>query len=375
MKASHASLLFLPLLGLAAVAAACTTKDSGVTADADAGVPGTDAATATDGPAPEEDAGPTDPCDEDVGPGGMWIHLGCTGMYTDVKAKTLSPKIRAFAPGQPFWSDGAAKERYIFLPEGQKIDTADMDNWKFPIGTRTYKEFKLGGKRIETRVYVKASAFLWRKTTYRWNADESDAIRLDTGEQNINGTKIEIPDTGRCDNCHGGVGDRVLGFDAISLGMPGATGLTLDVLAKEDRLTVKPAKTKFTIPDDATGKAPAALAWLHANCSSCHSTLPEATARFVQLDLRLYAAEMLGAGAPPAVSALELYKSTVDKPMNVITRGPTKRITSGNADESGVVFLAGLRSDDGTGQMPPATSHLVDTEGLAKVKDWINASP
>ena len=318
MKASHASLLFLPLLGLAAVAGACTTKDSGVTADADAGVPGTDAATATDGPAPEEDAGPADPCDEDVGPGGMWIHLGCTGMYTDVKAKTLSPK---------------------------------------------------------TRVYVKASAVLWRKTTYRWNADESDAIRLDTGEQNINGTKVEIPDTGRCDNCHGGVGDRVLGFDAISLGMPGATGLTLDVLAKEDRLTVKPAKTKFTIPDDATGKAPAALAWLHANCSSCHSTLPEATARFVQLDLRLYAAEMLGAGAQPAVSALELYKSTVNQPMNVITRGPTKRITSGNADESGVVFLAGLRSDDGTGQMPPATSHLVDTEGLAKVKDWINASP
>ena len=54
------------------------------------------------------------------------------------------------ASGQPYtpnfalWSDGAAKERWLSLPAGTEIDTSDPDDWRFPDGTRAWKQFAVG---------------------------------------------------------------------------------------------------------------------------------------------------------------------------------------------------------------------------------------
>src|ERR1043165_6412078 len=56
----------------------------------------------------------------------------------------------SFSPQYPLWSDGAHKRRWIYLPPGTAIDASRLDAWEFPIGTRLWKEFSLGGP-IETR--------------------------------------------------------------------------------------------------------------------------------------------------------------------------------------------------------------------------------
>ena len=158
--------------------------------------------------------------------------LSCTGLYTDWATKTVSPTAVPYTPGLVFWSDGAQKQRWIYLPPGAQIDTTDMDDWVFPVGTKIWKSFALAGVTVETRLIWKQDGG-WVFLDYRWAADGSSAPRLDTGETNVNGTTYEIPATSICPDCHGGRADDVLGVDLLGLGVGGAQGVTLATLAAQ----------------------------------------------------------------------------------------------------------------------------------------------
>ena len=305
---------------------------------------------------------------------GLYPRLSCTGLYTNIAAHELSLEARAYKPGTQLWSDGAEKTRFIALPAGTKIDTADMSQWIFPVGTRVWKEFRLGAKRIETRFYFKESDIKWRRTTYRWNADETEAVRLDAGELNVNGTTYEVPETTKCNSCHDGAKDELLGFEAVSLALPTAEGLTLKTLVDEGWLTHPPAKTSIALPEDGHGSGPA-LGFLHANCGvSCHSGFSFSPLSYVDLSLRLDGNALLGSAPAPAVSEMAPWKSTVGVAMHVAPGDlPTTRITRGNADQSAVVTLVARRTTTGDGQMPPLATHVVDAEGVAALRAWIGA--
>src|SRR5688572_27295626 len=62
--------------------------------------------------------------------------LSETGLYRDATDLTVDARNRAFTPQYPLWTDGAAKRRWIRLPEGRTIDAARIDAWEFPVGTR-----------------------------------------------------------------------------------------------------------------------------------------------------------------------------------------------------------------------------------------------
>ncbi len=101
--------------------------------------------------------------------------LRCTGLYTDVATKTVSPQARTFTPAVELWSDGAEKQRWVVLPDGTQIDTTSMDDWTYPVGTKAWKEFRAFGKRIETRFLQKVRADRWLSGVYVWSADETTA--------------------------------------------------------------------------------------------------------------------------------------------------------------------------------------------------------
>src|SRR5262249_39546148 len=99
----------------------------------------TDPSAACGSPNPSEDQAPED--------------LACTGLYADVSTKTLAPSSRPYAPAVAFWSDGLDKDRFIQLPDGMTIDASNIDEWKFPIGTKAWKEIRQGARKIETRFF------------------------------------------------------------------------------------------------------------------------------------------------------------------------------------------------------------------------------
>jgi hypothetical protein len=162
-QTTSASLLALSLLAMGAMSCSSSTKT-------------------------EEPALPPCPPDADTAP----LELRCTGLYSDWANKTVAPEAMPYTPGAELWSDGAEKQRYLLVPKGAKIDTSDPDEWRFPVGTKTWKEFRVNGRRVETRLYWKFAPDQWAWTTYEWSRDGARADRLDTGRVNAEGT-YEIP--------------------------------------------------------------------------------------------------------------------------------------------------------------------------------------
>jgi hypothetical protein len=330
-------------------------------ATADASEAGTEAGSAGDGGCPTD--------------GGIPDDLACTGLYSDWATKAISPDAVPYTPALVFWSDGAVKSRWIYLPPGGVIDTSDMDNWVFPVGTKIWKQFALAGQIVETRLIWKASSSGWTYLDYLWSADGTMATRFDDGETNVNGTTYEIPSTLVCSQCHGGRTDAVLGIDLLGTGLAGAQGVTLGGLADGGRLSKSPPQTTVVIPEDSTNKAAAALGWLHINCgAACHNTNGKATA--TQLYMKLLASQLQSAeGGPGTVSGLDTYTTAVNVQGKVLPGGmPYMRIAPGDAAHSLVPLFA--LSRDGSGgflPMPPIVSHVPDTDGEAPVSAWINA--
>ncbi|MDB4937701.1 MAG: hypothetical protein JWP87_4673 [Labilithrix sp.] len=297
--------------------------------------------------------------------------LRCTGLYADFGSKTLSLRARSFAPAVAFWSDGAEKERWIDLPDGAQIDTTAMDDWKFPVGTKVWKQFRAGGKLVETRFMQKTRADRWIQGAYVWSADETTAtLQTDGATVDLGGgNTYVVPKSSECNDCHKGRKDKLLGFEAVSLGQPGASGFTLAALATEGKLSAPPAQTSVTIADDGTGHAAEALAWMHVNCgTSCHTGTSTATAYGTGLRLRIGWDEI--SGKPPA--EWEIVRSTVGIPVKSPKWAGEVRITAGDPGASVVLKLLGQRGEE---QMPPIATRVVDDKGKAAVAAWIRAMP
>src|SRR5262245_21735632 len=67
--------------------------------------------------------------------------LADTGRCLDAGCCQIASNVHAYTPHYQLWSDSATKRRWIYLPPGTQIDTSDMDFWKFPVGTKLWKEF------------------------------------------------------------------------------------------------------------------------------------------------------------------------------------------------------------------------------------------
>ena len=309
---------------------------------------------------------------------GLPESLACTTLYSDWSSKTVAPVNVAYTPGYVLWSDGAVKSRWIALPAGATIDTSDMDNWVFPVGTKIWKQFVVGGTLVETRLMWKTDATDWTYGVYRWSSDGSTAtLLLTTGATNVNGTTYEIPSVEQCPKCHGGRPDAVMGFDLVGLGVASAQGLTLSELVTQGLLTQAPPATTVAIPEDSTQKAAAALGWLHVNCGvSCHNANSNADASQTHLYLKLLADQMYPPeGGPADVSTLDSYTTSVNVMSNLTPNGMHyPRILPGNASQSLMPLMDLARDiDAGFKPMPPLVSHVPDTVDVQAEQDWINA--
>ncbi len=299
--------------------------------------------------------------------------LACTGLYTNFATKTVDPSAMPYTPGLILWSDGATKQRWLYLPPNSKIDDSNMDEWVFPVGTKVWKEFQVSNVRIETRLYTKAQDGSWLWATYQWNQGETTATRVDDGVTNVVGT-YEIPKHYDCDSCHAGRSDKLMGVEAIALSLAGAQGVTLDWLAKNDKLTVVPSNTTGALPEDSTGDAASALGFLHIDCGvSCHNQNGSAHASSSGFWARLPAAGVLAGTA--VVTSVDAYTTAA----NMTPTGASystyanqgyKRLSPGDSSKSLIVAVANTR---GVGQMPPIATHVVDTASVTALSTWIDA--
>jgi hypothetical protein len=293
--------------------------------------------------------------------------LSDTVLYDDIAAKSVHSAVLPFTPAHQLWSDGAHKQRWVYLPECTPVDTSDMDDWSMPIGTRLFKEFQVDGKRVETRILTRVGPGSrdFAYGAYLWDEDEGDAVLVGAdGLANALGTSHDIPSVEACLRCHGsystggGRPSRSLGFAALQLAHDGAE-TTLDELVADGRLTDAPT-TELAVPGDATESA--ALGYLHANCGHCHNGTADG---IPQVDLNFWIdADMA------TVQETGAWLTAVDVPMVLFQdQHVTALVEPGSAEDSAVWYRMNARGT--LAQMPPVGTEVVDADGLALMQQWI----
>ncbi|BDU78538.1 c-type cytochrome domain-containing protein [Mesoterricola sediminis] len=297
--------------------------------------------------------------------------LSRTGLYGP--AGGIAPGVLAYAPQYPLWSDGAAKARWVLLPRGAAIDGTDPGAWVFPVGTRFWKEFSFGGRKVETRMLWRSSATTWTYAAYAWRDDQSDADLV--GPQGLPraaeiapGVYHTIPGHADCRACHENPAPGPLGFDALQLSVDRDSGAlhgeplrpgqaTLATLA--DRGLLRPAPPDLAPRIQAADpRARAALGYLHVNCGSCHregNPIPH-----VDLDFRYRE------GGSRALSTALGRPTHSQLPGR---RAGTLAIAPGSPEES--LLLARMRSHSPLQRMPPTGTVLVDQEAVGLLTAWI----
>ncbi|MFT3926758.1 MAG: hypothetical protein QM778_29705 [Myxococcales bacterium] len=314
----------------------------------------------------QTDAGSDADVEGPLSDGGYPELLSQTGLYQSIQYDVVRGDVMSFQPHFVLWSDGAIKRRWLRLPVGKQIDTSDMDAWNFPVGTKAWKEFRVDGVRVETRMLHKAAEDRWVMVAYRWRADQRDADAVPAGQANALGTAHDIPDQTQCVRCHNSQG-VLLGVSALQLSHD-LSGRNLMSLAREGRLS-KPPAANFKIPGGTLAEN--ALGYLHANCGHCHRPGTTAYEQILKRGPRT--------GGPifwertDKLDTLEHtlgYSTTVLQPNSVLP--DLHIIEPGYPDKSEMVIRASQRGE-GTLQMPPIGTEVADETGLKQVKDWITS--
>jgi hypothetical protein len=365
-------------MGGALGAAGCTSHDQ-PTEPSDAGYAAIMDADGADELDADDDQSAEPPCEEPEA--GLPDNVFCTGLYLKQDSTKYASTAVSYKPGVTLWSDGAEKSRYLYLPPGAQIDTTDMDAWKFPVGTKAWKEFRFDGALVETRLFWKRNETTWESGTYIWDSGGKTAQLNGARKGVILASGYEIPTARDCGKCHHGGSDQLLGIEAVALALPTTEGVTLKRLVTEGRLSHPPSETAIRLPEDSTGKAGLALGYLHANCGMpCHSSrgLGEET----QLVLRLRAGEFWPSTSPDGgatmlptpVTMTDIYRATANQESttaSVASAFPNaKRLTPGSHELSLLWLLSHVR---GNYQMPPLVSHRVDEVNTQALADWIDA--
>lgn len=234
--------------------------------------------------------------------------LSQTGVFTNLSTLATAPGVIPYDVANPLWSDAAAKQRWIILPNDGTHNTAAEDivfdeegNWTFPAGTVFVKHFEVGldennpaaVKRLETRFLVCTTGGGKYGFTYRWNPAGTDAELLSTGLAESytvslagGGTETrnwDYPSRADCLLCHNNASGQALGFRTHSLNLTrhyAETGRDANQLATFNALgmfdtTLTAAQLEDYIEARALDDESAPIehrvrSYLDSNCAHCH---------------------------------------------------------------------------------------------------------
>ncbi len=300
-----------------------------------------------------------------------------TGLFASTADHIVAPGVIPYSINAASWLDGAHAERYLAVPGDGQIDYVATGSWNAPDGTVLMQTISLdassavsGALRIETRLLVKQQGE-WAGYSYRWNEQQTDGDLVDAAGAEIELTvppgdtpqRWQIPSRAECMACHSRAANFVLGLTAAQLHRTHDYGGTPDnqlrTFAHIDLFSDELPHPSDEIaplvdPHDATIELESRVrAYLHVNCSACHTAA--------------------GGGN----SRMELRLSTQREAMNLIEARPQHAtfgidnamlVAPGDAERS---VLYQRLSRRGRGQMPPLGSHKIDERAVALVREWI----
>jgi uncharacterized repeat protein (TIGR03806 family) len=302
-----------------------------------------------------------------TGGGGVATQLSQTGCVNAANPSQPAAGLIPYAPNAAFWSDGAVKERWIGLPNGQNIAVGSDGDWDFPNGSVLVKNFRLGNELVETRLFMRHPDGVWAGYTYEWNAQQSEATLVVGGKQTtVAGQTWIFPSEAQCLQCHTAAAGRSLGLEnlqlahAITYPQTGRNAHQLVTMNAINVLSPPIANPTSLVPyPDPSGSAGTpserARSYLHTNCAGCHRAGGPTPSN---LDLRY------------SVALNATNACDVDPQLGDLGIANARLIAPGDAGRS--VLVARMNRRDANG-MPPIGSAQVDAVGVMLMSDWINS--
>jgi uncharacterized repeat protein (TIGR03806 family) len=285
--------------------------------------------------------------------------LSATGCFLPHDPRQPAAGLIAYDVRLPFWSDGAAKRRFLALPDGQSAAIRGDGTIAFPVGSVLVKEFFLGDRPVETRLFMKYRDGQWTGASYVWDADGREARLAPDGDGltlPFEGVDWTFPSRPSCLACHNG--DRGLGLELGQLDLvrrqpeTGRTANQLDTLLRIGVLE-GPLPVRVPLPASGSSVERRARAYLHVNCAVCHTRNGPTP---VDMDLRIGTslADMRICGMRPTEGDLGIAGG--------------RRLAPGAPERS---LLSRRMHAVGKDHMPPVGPRLVDRDGTTLIDEWI----
>ena len=299
-----------------------------------------------------------EPADPEGAPSGPGNSLKETGCLDPNNAATPPPGLLGYEVNSPLWSDGATKDRWLFVPEGMKISVLPDGDFDVPPGSTAVKTFSVGGRKVETRLFVRYPDATWAGYSYEWNDTQTDATLLAEGKTKAlpSGGSWTFPSRAECFACHTSVAGFTLGLEVRQLDRDENGTNQLERFARVlDRQVLPDAARRLRAADTPLASdEERARGYLHSNCAMCHR-------------------EGFGAGAAT-------FDLRIDTPFSA-TRTCNASPQGGDLGASGAkIVLPGdpsrstlalrMRALD-QNRMPPLASHVVDETGALAIEAWI----
>ncbi len=311
--------------------------------------------------------------------------LSETGLFADVKTLKPADGVLPYAINAEAWHDHAHAQRLVALPGKTKLGSYDKTDgykgyqkgaWSFPEGAVLAKTLSLemetgkpdSARRIETQILHRRND-QWHAVNYLWNKDQADAVLApDEGSSSVFKVKNPRAPGGmrrqmwhhasrtECMLCHNNRSGNIWSFNPMQLD----TGHQLDALAANE-LFENPLPEKrpaITNPHDAKADLDdRARAYLHVNCTHCHTRGGGGTAVFqTQLGMTLEQTKLVN--EKPTQGGFGVKNAMV--------------IAAGDPHRS---VLYHRMAKLGPGRMPHFGSQTVDERGLALIGQWIAGMP
>lgn len=310
--------------------------------------------------------------------------LSQTGAYKDTRQLIPADSLIPYDLIVSFWSDGAAKSRYLAVPGGEKIQFTPTGEWTFPNGTVFVKTFEIttnetrpeARRRLETRLLVRSQDGGVYGVTYKWRADDSDADLLSTNLsedltiQTESGPRKQTwyyPSRQDCLTCHTVNAGLVLGVKTRQLNrdFKYPSGVTDNELRTWNHLglfdthlddaTIKSLPALARLDDPARSLADRVRSYLDANCAQCHR--PNGTVAYfdARYDTPLERQNLINGHV--------LIDQRIDNP----------HIIAPNDIWRSILYMRANTVE--AFKMPPVARNTIDQAGMALLRDWIESLP
>ncbi|HVZ87015.1 MAG TPA: hypothetical protein VHG72_08595 [Polyangia bacterium] len=323
--------------------------------------------------------------------------LSATGCVDPNNPTQPAPSMIPYEVNSPLWSDGAAKQRFMAIPDDALISVKDCTrdpgacapladggttqpegHWSLPVGSVLMKNFLFGGKLLETRLFMSYPG-MWIGYSYQWNADQTDATIVDqdgltTTIQNGDGGTQSwyFPSRNDCFQCHNATFGNSLGTETRQLNRTitypnGVTANQIDTFEHlgmfDEPIPPLAPLADYTATTSTASLATKAESYLHANCAICH--LPGGT--FDSIDFRY----------GTSLAMMNVCNVAPEKGNEGVTGA--ERFYPGSPQKSVIVLRmqtprtapAGTNDDI---RMPPLATSVLDENGIGIISQWISGT-